>query len=153
MLLALTVWRWRQALLVRWSAALLALTAVLSLGPLLQAGGRVLPIPLPWLALQFVPLYGDVLTSRLMAYVYLLAALLLAWYVAHLAELAPRRRVLAWGLVGLVALSLLPRAPLAPYRRDVPAFFTGSGVAAVEGRTVLVAPFSADTGLLHDDPL
>ena len=152
-LLAYTAWRWRGVLLVRWSAALLTLTAVLSLGPFLQAGGRALTIPLPWLVLQFVPLYGDVLTSRLTAYVYLLAAVLLAWFIAHLDDLAPRRRLLAWALVGLVALSLLPRAPLAPYRRDVPAFFTGSGVAAVEGRTVLIAPFSADTGLLHHDPL
>ena len=151
-LLAYTAWRWRGALLVRWSAALLGLTALLSLGPLLQAGGRVFKIPLPWLIFQFVPLYGDVLTSRLMAYAYLLAAVLLAWFLAHLDELAPKGRPLAWVLLGLVAVSLVPRAPLAPYRRDVPAFFTGSGVTAVEGRTVLVAPYSSDPGLLHLDP-
>ena len=121
-LLAYTAWRWRGVLLVRWSAALLTLTAVLSLGPLLQAGGRVLTIPLPWLVLQFVPLYGDVLTSRLMAYVYLLAAVLLAWFIAHLDGLAPRRRLLAWALVGLVALSLLPRPRWHPTGATSPPF-------------------------------
>jgi hypothetical protein len=152
-LLAYTAWRWRDRFLVRWSATLLVVVAVLSLGPLLQAGGRLFWLPLPWLSLQFLPILSDVLPARLMLFVYLLAALLVAWFVAHLGELRPPRRVLGAILLGLIALSLLPRAPLPTYRRDVPAFFAGTGVAAIAGRTVLVAPFSSDLGLLHRDGL
>ena len=152
LLLAYTGWRWRDRILVRWSATMLVVAAILSMGPLLQAGGRLFLFPLPWLIFQFLPLLGSVLTDRLMVYAYLMAAVLLAYFMARLPAFTPRRRVAGYVLLALVAVSLLPRAPLAPYPRITPAFFTGSEVARVAGRTVLVAPFSADPGLIKNAP-
>jgi hypothetical protein len=150
LLLAYTAWRWRDRALVRWSATMLVISAILSMGPLLQAGGRAFLFPLPWLIFQFLPLLGSVLTDRLMLYAYLMAAVLLAYFVARLPGFAPRPRIAGYLLLVLVAVSLLPKAPLAPYTRTVPAFFTESGVARVAGQTVLVAPFSADPGLIKN---
>ncbi|HEY8680979.1 MAG TPA: hypothetical protein VIN01_07985 [Candidatus Dormibacteraeota bacterium] len=150
LLLAYTAWRWRDRVLVRWSATMLVIAAILSMGPLLQAGGRAFPLPLPWLIFQFLPLLGSVLTDRLMLYGYLMAGLLVAYFVARLPSFAPRPRIAGCLLLALVAVSLLPKAPLAPYPRKVPAFFTGSGIARVAGQTVLVAPFSADPGLIKN---
>lgn len=152
LLLGYTAWRWRDRTLVRWSATLLVIAAILSMGSLLQVGGQVLLFPLPWLIFQFLPLLGSVLTSRLMLYAYLMAALLLAYFIARLPTFQPRARLAGYLLLVLVALSLLPRVPLAPYQRSVPAFFTGSGVTRVAGQTVLVAPFSADPGLIKNPP-
>jgi hypothetical protein len=151
-LLGYTAWRWRDRLLVRWSATMLLVVAVLSMGSLLQAGGRIWLFPLPWLIFQFLPIFGSILTARLMVFAYLMAAVLLAWFIARLASFSPRGRVTGGLLLLVVAVSLLPRAPLTPYPRLVPAFFTGSGVTLVSGETVLVAPFSADPGLLKNPP-
>jgi hypothetical protein len=152
LLLGYTTWRWRDRILVRWSASMLVVSAVLSMGSLLQAGGHLLLFPLPWLMFQFLPLLGSVLTDRLMLYAYLMAALLLAYFIARLPAFARRAQVAGYLLLALVAVSLLPRAPLAAHPRTVPAFFTGSGVARVSGQTVLVAPFSADPGYKIKDP-
>jgi hypothetical protein len=152
LLLGYTTWRWRDQVLVRWSASMLVVAALLSMGPLLQVGGHLLLFPLPWMAFQFLPLLGSVLTGRLMLYAYLMAAFLLAYFMARLPAFAPRSQVAGYLLLALVALTLLPKAPLAPYPRAVPAFFTGPGVARVAGQTVLVAPFSADPGLIKDPP-
>lgn len=152
LVLGFTYWRWRDRVLVQWAATLLLLSAIASMGPLLQAGGHVYLFPLPWVLFQFLPLLGSVLTDRLMLYAYLMAAVLLAYFIARLPGFTPRRRVAGYLLLTLVAVSLLPRAPLTPYARTVPAFFTGAGVARVEGQTVLVAPFSADPGLIKNPP-
>jgi hypothetical protein len=152
LLLGYTVWRWRDRLVVRWSAAMLLVSAVISLGSLLQAGGRIFLFPLPWLIVQFLPIFSSILTSRFMLYGFLVAAVLLGWFIAELPSFSPRGRVAGGLLLLAVAVSLFPAAPLAPYRRVVPAFFTGSGVARVAGETVLVAPFSADPGLLKNPP-
>jgi hypothetical protein len=72
--------------------------------------------------------------------------------MTRLPAFKPRARVGAYLLLVVVAISLFPSAPLAPYQRTVPAFFTGSGVARVAGQTLLVAPFSADPGLIKNPP-
>jgi hypothetical protein len=149
LLLGFTARRWREQILVRWSATMLVVSAILSMGPLLQAGGYLVGLPLPWLVFQFVPLLESVLTSRLMLYAYLMAALLLAYFIVRAPSFTPRGRVAGYVLLALVAVSLLPSAPLAAHRRNVPAFFTSSDVARISGQTVLVAPFSADPGFRH----
>lgn len=151
-LLVYTVWRWRTERLVSWSAIMLVIAALFSMGSILQVAGHLFLFPLPWLVFQFLPLYGSALTARLMLYAYLMSAVLLAVFIARLPAHPPRPRVAGYLLLLLVAASLLPRAPLAAYPRTVPAFFTGPGVAQVAGETVLVAPFSADPGLLKNPP-
>jgi hypothetical protein len=151
-LLGYVVWRWRDRLLVQWTASMLVAAAILSMGALLQAGGRAFLFPLPWLIVQFLPVFGSIITGRLMLYAYLMAAVLLGLFIAELPSFSPRGRAAAGLLLVAVAISLLPKAPLAPYPRQVPPFFTGSGVARVSGETLLVAPFSADPGLLKNPP-
>ena len=151
-LLVYTTWRWRKERLVSWSATMLVIAALSSMGSILQVAGHLFLFPLPWLLFQFLPLYGSALTSRLMLYAYLMAAVLLAVFVSRLPAHAPRPRMAGYLLLLLVAVSLLPRAPLATFPRTVPAFFTGADVAQLAGETVLVAPFTADPGLIKNKP-
>jgi hypothetical protein len=152
LLLAYTTWRWFDHFLVSWATTMLVIAAILSMGPLVQVGGRVFPVPLPWLIFLSLPIVGNVITARLMVYAYLMAAVLLAWFIARLGSHPPRQRIGGYALLALVALSLLPKAPLASFPRPVPSFFTGSGVARISGETVLVAPFSFDPGALKSPP-
>ena len=71
---------WRRPL-IKVVTVLTVLVAVLSLGPHLHVRGHVTGIPLPWDAVQSVPLVREVLPNRLVLYVDLFAALLLALFL------------------------------------------------------------------------
>ncbi|MGH7749684.1 MAG: hypothetical protein ACREQ5_33695, partial [Candidatus Dormibacteria bacterium] len=137
----------RSRPVVRWALPTAAAILLLSLGPQLHVAGHVSRLPLPWRALEAVPIIGATLPVRLFVYVDLLAALLLAVLVTE-ALRAPRRwahTAATAGLLALVALTLLPSLPFPSATVGVPAFFTGSGVASVpEGSVALVAPFTHD---------
>jgi hypothetical protein len=90
---------------------------------------------------------GAALPVRLVVYVDLLVALLLALVVAE--ALGTRRpaaqRALAGGLLALTVVTLLPRLPFPSTAVGVPAFFRGDGVASLPaGSVALVAPFAHD---------
>src|SRR4029077_17933574 len=84
-LLGLATILWRSSLIVLWSAILGAAIALLSLGPHLHVGAAIhFHIPLPWLALQKVPLFDNVLPARLMLFFYLFAGIAVAVFVREL---------------------------------------------------------------------
>ena len=141
--LAVLVARW-GSLVVRAGFAMLAVCLLLSLGARLRVGGRPTGVPLPWTAVEGVPLVQNMVPSRLAVFTALFAGLLLAaaldglWYRGGLAL-----RVLAV-LTALVVLAVL--APPGPFRaRPVvatPPFFTGGAVRALPRDGVaLVVPF------------
>jgi hypothetical protein len=120
-LLAVLAWsaltRWRDGR-VRVLTILTLAVVVLSLGPSLHVYGRDLHLPLPWAALDRVPLLGNALPARMALYVDTGVALLAAIALDGL-----RRQPGALGLVVLAALTLLP-APPPTFPQPVPPFFT-----------------------------
>ncbi len=148
-LLAFITFRFWSSLLLRWAAIFAALIAILSLGPYLHVAGRIhFHIPLPWLAIQKLPLFDNVLPSRLMLFFYLLAGLGLAFFIARMRRsTSGRRRGVGWAAVALSLVVLLPAVPWPATPNPVPAFFTGSAVIRIPpGSVALVAPFSTAPG-------
>jgi hypothetical protein len=148
-LLAFVALRWRSVPLVLWSALLAAVVAVLSLGPHLHLGGSIhFHFPLPWLLLQPLPLFDNVLPARLMFFFYLLAAVAAAFFVGELRQHVTGWKVRAgWLWIGVCLLTLLPLVPWPATPNPVPEFFSGGGVTRVPaGSVALVAPFSTAPG-------
>ena len=142
-ILGVTGVRFRRDPLVRTVTLSALALAILSLGPSLHVAGRDTGIPMPWVVIQQIPLLGDMLPSRMVEYVDLLAAVLVAVFVERVALRSSRRAP----VLGLVAagITLLPLLPVPTSTVAVPAFFTGAEVQRVpEGSVVLVAPFSQD---------
>ena len=143
---AWTLRRFRSDLVVRATGLTAAALLLLSLGPSLHVGGHDTGIPLPWRAVQALPLLGEILPSRLAQYLDLALAILVAIALERglIARPAARRRM-ARLTVLTAGLLLLPLIPFPTTTAQVPAFFRGSGVARIpEGSTALIAPFSHD---------
>jgi hypothetical protein len=149
LLLGFVAFRWRHTTLILWSSLLGFVMAVLSLGPHLHLAGSIHShLPLPWLALQRLPLFDNVLPARLMMFFYLFAAIAIAFFIREL-----RLQARGWGLaaggtwVGASLLLLLPAVPWTVTPNPIPAFFTGSGVQRIPaGSSALIAPFSTAPG-------
>jgi hypothetical protein len=141
--LAVLVARW-GSLVVRAGFAMLAVCLLLSLGARLRVGGRPTGVPLPWTAVEGVPLVQNMVPSRLAVFTALFAGLLLAAALDGLWSGG------GWALRGLAVLTALvvlaALAPPEPFRaRPVaatPPFFTGGAVRALPRDGVaLVVPF------------
>ena len=141
--LAVLVARW-GSLVVRAGFAMLAVCLLLSLGARLRVGGRTTGVPLPWTAVEGVPLVQNMVPSRLAVFTALFAGLLLAVALDGLWSGG------GWALRGLAVLTALvvlaALAPPGPFRaRPVvatPPFFTGGAVRALPRDGVaLVVPF------------
>jgi len=107
LLLTLTVWQFRRDRTVRAVALSGALLALLSLGPQLTVAGHLLPVPLPWRAVQHVPLLSNLVPLRLMVLADLCVALLVAHALAH----ATSRRPAVLALAAAAAITWLPALP------------------------------------------
>lgn len=146
-LLALLIYivaRWWSYLAVYWAGLLAAGMALLALGGHLEVAGRVTAIPLPWLLVAHLPLFGNVITGRLTIFVYLLAGLLLALFLDRPRDLAPWRRYGGLVLVVLALLPLLPRPDYPVSAKVAPPFFSGAALTRIPaGSVALVAPFAA----------
>ena len=139
LLVAVTVAARRRDLVVRSAAIFGAVMTILSLGPFLHVGGAQTGIHLPWWVVTKIPLLRDVQANRLMVYVYLAGALVVAEAVAQLWR--RRLRVLWLALMAAVALVPLVPAQIASQPVSVPAYFTASAVNEIPGGTgVLTIP-------------
>ena len=141
--LAVLVARW-GSLVVRAGFAMLAVCLLLSLGARLRVGGRPTGVPLPWTAVEGVPLVQNMVPSRLAVFTALFAGLLLAAALDGLWSGG------GWALRGLAVLTALvvlaALAPPGPFRARpvvaIPPFFTGGAVRALPRDGVaLVVPF------------
>jgi hypothetical protein len=148
-LLLIAAWtarRWWNDITVRVAALTGAGLLLLSLGPSLHVGGHDTGVPLPWRAIQALPLLGEMLPSRLAQHVDLAVAVLLAVFVQRAVVAAPSsvRRLPRIGLAAAGVL-LLPLFPYPTTAATVPAFFSGSGVSRIpQGSTALVVPYAHD---------
>lgn len=134
--------RWRTSA-VRVAALLGAVMAVLSLGPNLHVNGHDTMLPLPWRAIEPIPLLGHILPARLMVFVFLSIGLLVAILADDLLAVGSRRSRIAWALAGLaVGVSLLPDLSYPSTKVNVPRFFSDDAVRVVpDGSVALIAPF------------
>lgn len=134
----------RRSPVVRVGVAMLMVCMVLSLGSRLRIGGLVTPIPLPWSAVESMPVLWHMVPARLALFAALFAGLLLAVAVDELWLAGGwRRRVLAVAVPVLVLAFLAPSAPLrsSPVAATPP-FFTSSAVSTLPRDSVaLVVPF------------
>jgi len=157
---------------VRLAALLGGFVALLSMGPLINLGGRTTPIPVAllalafppltrdvrparlmlyvflaiWIAMAFVPIVNDILPSRLTLFVFLFCGLLLALIVdATLKSGRPRRIAILAVVTALAVFALLPRQPFPITGTSSPSFFTTDAVRQIpDGSVALVAPFAYD---------
>lgn len=156
LLLEVTVSLWFRGI-VRFTAITGLLVAVISMGPYLHIGGRVTTIPLPYKLLSEVPVISNMLTSRMMIYVYLFAGLLTAISIDNAFDLwkeHKRRGVVTvrFVLLTLALVFLFPKVPFPTRITTVPSFFTTSAVKTIPKNSVaLVAPFARDTNT--SDPM
>ena len=169
-LLIFSAIRYRAELMIRLSAVLALLLAILSLGVTLHVAGVVTPIPVAvlvfalrglrgwvsskalvwtflilWTGLAVVPVLRNVLPARLMLFVFLFAGILLAAFLREaLGRTDLRRKGLALAIAGLSLLLLVPRLPFPSTELSTPTFFRTSIEAGyVPARSVaLVAPYS-----------
>ena len=147
-LLAITVVWWRAAI-VRFSAIMLALTGLLTLGSHLQVDGRETSLPLPFFALSHLALTRNVTASRFEFLVALFAALLLGVGIDRMRSqgvgtlVAAGRTGATVGMVGavVVLVPLIPSWPYASASTGVPRFFSGPASTSIPvGSVVLTFP-------------
>ena len=147
LLATLTIVRFWRVPLVRAAGLTAGIVTLLSLGPHLHVAGRITGLPLPWWIAARIPGIRDILPARLMVYVYLALAVVLAFALGRV--LAVRAGgALAAAVAACALIPLIPSAPLPATPISTPAFFTTSAVTAIpQGAVVLAVPWAgADTG-------
>jgi hypothetical protein len=120
--------RWRSSGVVRTGLALMALAALLSLGPTLLVGGRDTGIPLPWAFFEDLPLLPSLIPARLAQLTALFGGLLLAVFLQAIWREGGWRRPAAVAVALAVLLPLWPSGTVPAEKVATPAFFTGPGV-------------------------
>jgi O-antigen/teichoic acid export membrane protein len=159
---------WDRAV-VRLTAILGSMLALLSLGTMLHLAGHITPVPvvvfalaavllgrwmparwlaisfaLAWAALAVLPLWRNVLPSRIMLAVFLLAGVLVAVFIEQALQMRARGRIVAAGLTLALIAALFPKVPYPASPISVPNFFlVGGDVRAIRHDSVaLIVPFA-----------
>jgi hypothetical protein len=156
--------RWRSSPVVRVGLALMAVAALLSLGPTLLVGGRDTGIPLPWGFFEDLPLLPSLIPSRLAQLTALFAGLLLAVFLQAVWREGGWRRPAAVAVALLVLAPLWPSGTVPAEEVTTPAFFTGPAVRTLPRdsvalvlpwpyrRTSLAMTWQAEAGLWYRMP-
>ena len=138
---------WRRTR-VRFAALLALLITVLALGVRLHVHGHAYTgVPLPWAAVDHVPLLADAIAARSMAYGDLAIALLVGFFAAELPRIARRSRAVGVTAMVLLAAALASWIPVTASTTTLPqpAYFTGPADPAIPaGAPVLVLPYTVN---------
>ena len=151
-LLAFAAGRMWHRVAVRVAALLGVVVTLLALGPHLHIGGEVTGIALPWSWVSHLPFAEDALPGRLMVFVFLCAAVVLAVFVDGVMRRGALRA--APTLLAAVAAVVLvaPHVPFPTTQATIPPLFADWSAARIpDGAVVLVAPFIRDGG--EADPM
>jgi hypothetical protein len=140
--------RFRRDRTLRFALAMALAAAVLSLGPHLRVAGHDTGVPMPFIAIERLPVAGSGVAARFAALMWLFVAMALAVVLDRAADGLARRPQRAWGrlagggalavLLGATAATLVPAWPYAFGQTLVPAWFTSSAVRRVPKGTVLL---------------
>jgi hypothetical protein len=134
--------RLRANPVVRVGLVLLAVAAVLSLGPTLLVGGGDTGIPMPWAFFEKLPLLPSLIPSRLAQLTALFAGLLLAVFLAAVWRRGGWWRPAAVVVAVVVLVSLWPSSTVPAEKVTTPAFFTGPAARTLpRDSVVLVLPW------------
>jgi hypothetical protein len=146
LIVALYAWRNRRLAWSRFLVVAFALAVLLALGPALLVDGRDL-MPLPWALLQDLPGLDNVRTPRLGEYVALIAAVVVALWIAQARGRIYQR---PYVLPILAVVALVPAAwnRLAVQDPTLPTFFTSGLYRACLGADATIAVFPFDGGLV-----
>lgn len=141
LLLVLATVRFWRAPAVRTAGLLALIVAVLSLGPHLNIQRHAfLAVPLPWWIPAHIPVLDDILPNRLMVYVDLAAAVIVA-FALRLLWLLRRSPLLNVAVAVVVLLPLLPTAPTPTSQLTTPAVFASTAPRPIApGANVLFEP-------------
>jgi hypothetical protein len=139
-----TVRFWRVPT-IRTAGILALVLAVLSLGPHINVQARaVLALPLPWWIPAHLPLLDDILPNRLMMYVDLAAAIILA-FTLRILWLTRGSPLLNAVVAAAVLLPLVPTLPAPTTQLVTPAAFASTAPGVISpGATVLFEPFPSN---------
>ena len=143
----------RRKRIALFCAAMGAIALLLSFGSHLHVDGHRTGIPLPFLAIEHLPLLDSSVAARWVTYFWLFAALLLALVLdAADSAVAADGRLGRYGgaaVSGLVAvvvlLPLLPAWPYASTPAAVPSWFTGGARSLPAGSAALIYPLASST--------
>ncbi|HEV3498535.1 MAG TPA: hypothetical protein VHA34_19525 [Actinomycetes bacterium] len=156
--------RWRASPVVRAGLVLMAVAAMLSLGPTLLVGGEDTGIPLPWAFFEDLPLLPSLIPARLAQLTALFAGLLVALFLQAVWTGGGWRRPAAIVVAVAVLLPLWPSGTIASAEVATPSFFTGPAVQTVPRdsvalvlpwpyrRTSLAMTWQAEAGLWYRMP-
>jgi len=142
LLLVLATVRFWSMPAIRTAGLLALIIAVLSLGPHLNVQKHVLlALPLPWWIPAHIPVLDDILPNRLMVYVDLAAAVIVAFSLRLLWVLR-RSPLLNLAVAVVVLLPLAPTLPAPTTQITTPAVFTAPvSTPIAPDATVLFEPF------------
>lgn len=148
-LMALAVFvliRYRRVSLVRAAGAVSILMAIFSLGPHFTPLRKSF-FPLPWYPFSRLPLLGNVQPSRMMFFVFLGLAILLAYALHLLSE--RRTKVLSSVAVAIIALlPLFPKVPLYSQAITDPGYFSSAAVDEIpDGAVAFTVPFPSQASV------
>lgn len=140
-LLVATVRFWRVPQ-IRVAGVMALVIAILSLGPHLNVGGHpFLALPLPWWIPAHLPVLDDILPNRLMMYVDLAAALILA-FVLRAVWMLQARPLINVAVAAVVLLPLVPTLPAPATTLTIPTVFAATSQPAIPpSANVLFEPF------------
>lgn len=140
-LLVLATVRFWRVPAVRTAGILALVIAVLSLGPHINVQRHpLLALPLPWWIPAHLPVLDDILPNRLMIYVDLAAAIIVA-FTLRLVWLLHRSPLLNVVVAVVILLPLVPTLPAPTTQISTPAAFNATAPAAIApGSTVLFEP-------------
>ena len=133
---------YRRDRLVQFVAAVAAIVVLLALGPRPNVAGHSLPLPLPWVVPQRLPLLQSILPARLALLLFLLLAILVALFV-------DRTRLRTPAVVAILAVAFAPLLPSLPFPSSAsasPPFFTHGARPFTPGSVALVVPIASVSG-------
>jgi len=137
-IVALYAWKRVRTAAGRFLLASFLLAVLAALGSKLSVDGHS-SVPLPWRAVEHLPLFDNVLPERIALYVALTAALIVALWTA-----SAGRGFLQWLLPVLAILAIVPRTTAGTWetRFAVPPFFSDSSYRGclVPGERILPLP-------------
>lgn len=145
----IALWKLRSRPAVRATAVMLLAVWVLSLGPSLTVWGHATRVPLPFTVLAHLPVFQNIVPSRLSLFLFLFLAPLMAFGLQALRDALRRWKLKGWNTTSIVALTvavlffpLLPNWPYGSGSLYVPSFITSPAEELIPaGSTVATYPF------------